>query len=108
MKIPVGIPVFVAAAGIDPRFARLVHRYLLSAVVWLLLGSMAGLLDAFRFNYPELAEIPWLSFGRVRPVHTSLVMFGWASLGLLGIALYVVPRSCRTTLFSLRAARATL
>ncbi len=108
MKIPVGIPVFVAAAGIDPRFARLVHRYLLSAVVWLLLGSMAGLLDAFRFNYPELAEVPWLSFGRVRPVHTSLVMFGWASLGLLGIALYVVPRSCRTTLFSLGAGRASL
>ena len=36
MKIPVGIPVFVAAAGIDPKYARLVHRYVVSAVAWLL------------------------------------------------------------------------
>ncbi|MCC7138053.1 MAG: cbb3-type cytochrome c oxidase subunit I [Planctomycetes bacterium] len=108
MKIPVGIPIFVAAAGVDPKFARLVHRYLLSAVVWLLLGTLAGLLDAFRFNHPDFLEVAWLSFGRVRPIHTGMVLWGWASLALIGISLYVVPRSCRTNLHSVRAARVAL
>lgn len=108
MKIPVGIPVFVAAAGIDPRYARTIHRYVLSAVVWLLLGSAAGLLDAFRFTFPDFLPVSWLSFGRVRPMHTGIVLFGWASLALLGIANYVVPRSSRTNLHSVGAARAAL
>jgi cytochrome c oxidase cbb3-type subunit 1 len=108
VKIPVGIPVFVAAAGIDPRFARLVHRYVLSAAFWLLLGTAAGLLEAFRFIAPGLLEVPWLSYGRVRPIHTGMVMFGWASLALLGISLYVVPRSCKTEIHSLFAARLAL
>jgi cytochrome c oxidase cbb3-type subunit I len=108
VKIPVGIPVFVAAAGIDPRFARLVHRYVLSGAIWLLLGTAAGLLDAFRFNFPDMLEHPWLSFGRIRPVHTSMVLWGWASLALVGISHYVVPRSCKTNLHSLFASRLAL
>jgi cytochrome c oxidase cbb3-type subunit 1 len=108
VKIPVGIPVFVAAAGIDPRFARLVHRYVLSAAFWLLLGTAAGLLDALRFVSPTLLEVSWLSFGRVRPIHTGMVLFGWASLALLGMMLYVVPRSCKTEIYSLGAARVAL
>jgi cytochrome c oxidase cbb3-type subunit I len=108
MKIPVGIPIFVAAAGVDPRFARIVHRYLLSAVVWLLLGTTAGLLDAFRFNFPDHLALSWLSYGRVRPIHTGMVLWGWASLALLGISIYVVTRSSRTNLYSLTAARVAL
>lgn len=108
MKIPVGIPVFVAAAGIDPKFARLVHKYLVSACVWLLLGSLAGLLEAFRFSDADLALTPWLSFGRLRPMHTGMVLFGWASLALVGIATYVVPRSCRTNLHSIGLSRLAL
>lgn len=108
MKIPVGIPVFVAAAGIDPRYARLVHRYVLSACVWLLFGSLIGLLEAFRFHTNDLVVLEWLSFGRARPMHTGMVLWGWASLALLGIALYVVPRSSKTNLHSLGAARAAL
>jgi cytochrome c oxidase cbb3-type subunit 1 len=108
LKIPVGIPVFVAAAGIDPRYARLVHRYLLSAVVWLLLGSAIGLLEAFRFHTHDLFVLEWLSFGRARPMHTGMVLWGWASLALIGLALYVVPRSSKTNLHSLTAARVSL
>ena len=96
MKIPVGIPIFVAAAGVDPRFARLVHRYMLSAVAWLLLGTAAGLLEALRFNYPDHIAVSWLSYGRLRPIHTGMVLWGWASLALLGISTYVVTRSSRS------------
>ena len=108
MKIPVGIPVFVAAAGIDPRYAKLVHRYLLSAAFWLLFGTGVALLVSFKLNYPDLFLSQWLSFGRIRPIHTGAVLYGWASLALLGIALYVVPRSSKTNLHSLKAARVAL
>jgi cytochrome c oxidase cbb3-type subunit 1 len=108
VKIPVGIPVFVAAAGIDPKFARLIHKYLVSSCVWLLIGGLAGLLEAFRFSSPDLFLTQWLSFGRVRPMHTGMVLFGWASLSLVGIATYVVPRSCRTNLHSIKASRLAL
>ncbi len=94
MKIPVGIPVFVAAAGTDPRFAKMVSRYLLSAGVWLIIASAVGLLEAFRLVNPELiADVEWLTFGRLRPVHTMTALFGWSSLALVGLAFYVVAKS---------------
>jgi cytochrome c oxidase cbb3-type subunit I len=108
LKIPVGIKVFVDAAGVDPAYARIIHRYVLSGAFWLLFATAGGLLDAFRFVMPELLEVSWLSFGRVRPMHTSSALWGWASLALLGVVLYVVPRSCRTTLYSIRLARVSL
>jgi cytochrome c oxidase cbb3-type subunit I len=109
VKIPVGIPIFVAAAGINPRYAKTIHNYVLSATVWLLIGSAAGLLNAFRFIYPDhLAAWSWASMGRVRPSHTAMVLFGWASLALMGIGNYVVPRSSKTDLWSIGLARAAL
>jgi cytochrome c oxidase cbb3-type subunit 1 len=108
VKIPVGIPVFVAAAGIDPRYARLVHRYLLSATVWLLLGTSFALLASFKLHYPTVLEAEWLSWGRIRPVHVQTTLWGWASLSAIGMALYVIPRSSRTALHSLKAARIAL
>ena len=94
VKIPVGIPVFVAAAGTDPRFAKLVSRYLISAGVWLIVASFVGLLEALRLVQPDLlADHAWLTFGRLRPVHTMTMLFGWASLALVGLSLYVVCKS---------------
>lgn len=94
VKIPVGIPIFVAAAGVDNRFATLVHRYLLSAGVWLLLASGVGLFLAFHHVDPNLLpDIAELSYGRLRPVHTMTMLFGWASLALVGVALYVVAKA---------------
>lgn len=99
MKIPVGIPVFVAAAGTDPRFARLVHRWLFSAVFWLLLGTMAGLVEGYRHVDPEfLGGSALLSYGRLRPVHTLSMMFGWTSMVSIALALYVVPKCARVTM----------
>ena len=94
VKIPVGIPIFVAAAGVDNKFATLVHRYLLSAAVWLVLASGVGLFLAFHHVDPSLLpDIAELSYGRLRPVHTMTMLFGWASLALVGLALYVVAKS---------------
>ena len=94
MKIPVGIPVFVAAAGTDPRFAKMVSRWLVSAGVWLLFASVVGLLEAFRLIDTEiLADHAWATYGRMRPVHTMTMLFGWASMALTGLAFYVVAKS---------------
>jgi len=99
LKIPVGIPVFVAAAGTDPRFARLVHRWLFSAVFWLLLGTAVGLLEAYRHVDPETqAGTALLTYGRLRPVHVLSMLFGWASMALVALALYVVPKTARVTM----------
>lgn len=99
MKVPVGIPVFVAAAGTDPRFAKLVHRWLFSSVFWLLVASSVGLLQAYRHVEPEtLSGIQQLTYGRMRPVHTLGVLFGFASMALVALALYVVPKCARVTM----------
>ncbi len=96
MKIKVGIPVFIAAAGTDPRFARLVHRYLLSAAAWLLIASLLGLVVAFRLVNPEFLGTHQVLFhGLLRPVHTLTMLFGWASLALVGMAFYVVSKASR-------------
>lgn len=93
-KIPVGIPIFVAAAGNDPRFAKLISRYLVSACVWLLVGSLFGLLVAFKLVEPGLlSEHAATTHGRVRPAHTMVVLFGWGGLALVGMGLYVVAKS---------------
>ena len=94
MKIPVGIPVFVAAAGTDPRFAKMVTRWLLSAGVWLLFASAVGLLEAFRLVDPKiLSETAVLTYARMRPVHTMTMLFGWASMALVGLSFYVICKS---------------
>lgn len=111
MKIPVGIPVFVAAAGTDPRFARLVHRWLFSSVFWLLLGSAVGLIEAYRHVDPEfLGNSALITYGRLRPFHTMGMLFGWCSMALLALALYVVPKCSRITMdeTELRASNAAL
>lgn len=94
MKIPVGIPIFVAAAGTDPRFGKLVHRWLLCAGLWLLFGSLVGILLAYHHVDPDfLPDLEQFSYGRLRPVHTMGMLFGWASMALVGLALYVVAKS---------------
>jgi cytochrome c oxidase cbb3-type subunit 1 len=98
VKIQVGIPVFIAAAGTDPRFARLVHRYLFSAVTWLLLASVVGVFLAYRLVDAEVLPYEPLFSGRLRPVHVLTMLFGWASLALVALALYVVPKASRVTM----------
>ncbi len=94
VKIPVGIPIFVAAAGIDPRFSKLVHRYIFWAALWLLLASGIGLLLAIRHVDPEiLGGLEELTYGRLRPAHTMTMLFGWASMALVGLSFFVVAKS---------------
>lgn len=68
-----------------------------SAVVWLLVGTVFGLIASIKFNLPDfLGSIPALTFGRVRPVHLNTVVYGWASMAIAGCYVWLNARLCRT------------
>jgi cytochrome c oxidase cbb3-type subunit I len=78
--------------------------YTLTATFWLLLATAVGVLLAYKFGAPDFAPGEWLTFGRLRPIHTNATFFGWASLALVGLAYYVAARSSGTRLYSVRLA----
>lgn len=80
----------VKRPGIDPRLGRLIIWYLGTAVFWLILGTTVGEYLGIKFVAPDVDYQRWLSFGRLRPVHTNAVFWGWSSLAMLGLGYYVV------------------
>ncbi len=63
------------------------------------LGLSAGLWAALELTWPILNfDLPGLSFGRLRPVHTTLVIFGMGGSALIGTSFYVVQRTCQVRL----------
>ncbi|RYG20641.1 MAG: cytochrome oxidase subunit I [Chitinophagaceae bacterium] len=87
---------------VDPALSKLVIYYLCSATIWLVFGTTIGEYLGIKFLAPEADNLSWLSFGRLRPVHTNAVFWGWASLAMLGLGHYVVPRVSNAPLFSLK------
>lgn len=69
-----------------------VKAFYLSAAIWFALGTTAGFIDATHLMAPDLlSNIPFLVFGRMRPMHTNLVIFGFAGTMLIAAAHYMVP-----------------
>jgi cytochrome c oxidase cbb3-type subunit 1 len=78
-----------------------VKAFFLSSAVWMVIGTLAGFIDATHMAAPELlGDIPWIVFGRFRPVHTDTVIFGFVGTGLLGTAHYLVYTLLDTPLHS--------
>lgn len=100
----------VAAARppIDPALAKLVLWFLGTATFWLLFGTTVGEYVGIKFISPDVDHLSWLSFGRLRPVHTNAVFWGWASLAMLGLGYYIVPRVSNTPIASLKKGWYTL
>lgn len=92
----------IARPNVDPALSKLVIWYLISATVWLLFGTSVGEYIGIKFVAPDVDAVSWLSFGRLRPVHTNSVFWGWASMAMVGLAYYVVPRVSNTKLYSLK------
>lgn len=68
---------------------------------WMMVATFMGLLGATELIAPDLLEnVGWLVFGRVRPMHINLVLFGFVTPGLLSAAFYYMPRLLRTELYS--------
>lgn len=89
--------------NIDPQLSKLILWYLGCATVWLLFGTTVGEYLGIKFVAPDADHVSWLSFGRLRPVHTNMVFWGWASLGMLGLGYYVVPRVSNTKLANMKS-----
>ena len=77
---------------IEPELTKLILWYIGCATFWLLLGTTIGEYLGIKFVAPDVDHFSWLSFGRLRPVHTNMVFWGWASLAMMGLAYYVIPR----------------
>lgn len=88
--------------NIDPQLSRLILWYFGCAAFWLLFGTTVGEYLGIKFVAPDADHISWLSFGRLRPVHTNAVFWGWASLGMLGLGYYIVPMVSNTTIASIK------
>src|SRR5258708_16801673 len=88
----------------DRALASVFVGYKLTATFWLLFATAVGLLLAYKFGAPDFAPGEWLTFGRLRPIHTNATFFGWASLALVGLAYYVAARSSGTRLYSAKLA----
>lgn len=87
---------------------RLILWYLGTATFWLLFGTTVGEYLGIKFVAPDVDHWSWLSFGRLRPVHTNAVFWGWASLAMVGLGYYVVPTVSNARLTSIRCGWWTL
>ncbi|MBI2301332.1 MAG: cbb3-type cytochrome c oxidase subunit I, partial [Armatimonadetes bacterium] len=77
----------------------------LSACFWFVFATAVGLITSLFFIWPDtMAGVPALSFGKLRPVHVNVVLFGWVSMAQVGSCLYIVPRLCKRPLISERLA----
>ncbi|WP_207480823.1 cytochrome-c oxidase, cbb3-type subunit I [Arenibaculum pallidiluteum] len=77
-----------------------VRHFTLATVFWGIVGFAAGLFIALQLAFPALnLGIEYFGFGRLRPLHTSAVIFAFGGNALFATSLYVVQRTCRAPLF---------
>ncbi len=77
-----------------------VRWFALATVVWGVVGMLVGVFIAAQLAWPQLnLGIPWLSYGRLRPLHTNAVIFAFGGSALFATSLHVVQRTCQTPLF---------
>ena len=80
---------------------KVVRQFAIMTVVWGVVGMLVGVIIAAQLTWPELNfGIPWLSYGRLRPLHTNAVIFAFGGCGLFASAYYVVQRTCHVRLFA--------
>ncbi|MGA0856406.1 MAG: cbb3-type cytochrome c oxidase subunit I, partial [Burkholderiaceae bacterium] len=79
---------------------RIPKLFAYATVLWGIVGMFVGVWIAAQLAFPTLAEgISWLSFGRLRPLHTNAVIFAFGGNALLATSYYVVQRTCHARLF---------
>jgi cytochrome c oxidase cbb3-type subunit 1 len=76
-----------------------VRQFAIMTVVWGIVGMLVGLIIAAQLIWPELNLTSWLSYGRLRPLHTNAVIFAFGGSALFATSYYVVQRTCHVRLF---------
>ena len=87
---------------------KVVRQFAVMSVVWGVVGMTVGVLIAAQLYWPQLNfDIPWLTYGRLRPLHTNAVIFAFGGCALFATSYYVVQRTCQVRIFSDRLAAFT-
>jgi cytochrome c oxidase cbb3-type subunit I len=88
------------AALADTYNEDVVRKFTLATILWGVVAFAAGVFIALQLAFPELnLGLPWTTFGRLRPVHTSAAIFAFGGNALFATSLFVVQRTCRAPLF---------
>jgi len=86
-------------SAVDYNF-DVVRQFTVMTVIWGLVGTLVGVIIAAQLIWPALNfETPWLTYSRLRPLHTNAVIFAFGTSALFATSYYVVQRTCKTTLF---------
>ncbi len=79
---------------------KVVSQFAIATILWGVVGMAVGVFIAAQLVWPALNfDIPWLTYGRLRPLHTNAVIFAFGGSALIGTSYYVVQRTCHTRLF---------
>jgi cytochrome c oxidase cbb3-type subunit I/II len=82
----------------DNKFTKL---FMYATILWGFVGMLVGLTAAFDLIFPALnAGIPWLTFSRIRPLHTNAVIFAFVGNGIFTAVYYASPRLLKTPMYS--------
>ncbi|WP_373185681.1 cytochrome-c oxidase, cbb3-type subunit I [Halopseudomonas sp.] len=80
---------------------KVVRQFAVMTVIWGIVGMALGVFIAAQLVWPALNfDLPWTSFGRLRPLHTNAVIFAFGGCALMGTSLYIVQRTSQARLFS--------
>ncbi|MCA2998248.1 MAG: cytochrome-c oxidase, cbb3-type subunit I [Rhodocyclaceae bacterium] len=80
---------------------KVVRQFAIMTVVWGIVGMLVGVIIAAQLIWPDLTfGIEWLSYGRLRPLHTNAVIFAFGGCALFATSYYVVQRTCQTRVLS--------
>ncbi|WP_405238423.1 cytochrome-c oxidase, cbb3-type subunit I [Lentisalinibacter orientalis] len=78
---------------------RVVRQFTIMTVVWGVVGMLVGVFIAAQLMWPALNfDLPWLTYSRLRPLHTNAVIFAFGGSALIGTSYYVVQRTCHVRL----------
>ncbi|MCG6975312.1 MAG: cytochrome-c oxidase, cbb3-type subunit I [Acidiferrobacterales bacterium] len=78
-----------------------VRQFSVMTIIWGVVGMLVGVLIAAQMAWPVLNfDTPWLTFSRLRPLHTNAVIFAFGGSALFATSYYVVQRTCHTRLFA--------
>jgi cytochrome c oxidase cbb3-type subunit 1 len=79
---------------------QVVRQFAVMTVIWGIVGMLVGVIIAAQLVWPELNVVEWLSYGRLRPLHTNAVIFAFGGCALFATSYYSVQRTCHTPLFA--------
>jgi cytochrome c oxidase cbb3-type subunit 1 len=87
---------------------KVVRQFAIMTVVWGIVGMLVGVILAALLIWPELTYgIEWLSYGRLRPLHTNAVIFAFGGSAMFAVSYYIVQRTCQVRLWGEKLAAFT-